>query len=114
MGGMGRTINGSMRNIPVCRPRMWCLSNPSCRGKSSPPFRNRTPLRGGVCGFFGSIMFGTPGFPLSAVPLQEIVDRAASGLYKAKPAKVFPFDEICAAHQCMEANQANGKLVVRV
>jgi NADPH2:quinone reductase len=64
--------------------------------------------------FFGSVMFGTPGFPLSAVPLQEIVDRAASGLYKAKPAKVFPFDEICAAHQCMEANQANGKLVVRV
>ena len=64
--------------------------------------------------FFGSFVFGTPGFPLSDVPLQTIVDRAAAGAYQAKPAKVFDFNDIHLAHQLMESNQANGKLVVRV
>lgn len=36
--------------------------------------------------FFGSFVFGSPEFPLSDVPLQDIVDRVASGHYKAKPA----------------------------
>lgn len=63
--------------------------------------------------FFGSFMFGTPEFPLSDVPLQTIVERAAAGSYKAKPARVFRFDEICEAHRMMESNQAGGKLVVR-
>jgi NADPH:quinone reductase len=64
--------------------------------------------------FFGSFVFGTSGFPLSDVPLQTIVDRAAAGAYQAKPAKVFDFDDIRLAHRLMESNQANGKLVVRV
>jgi NADPH2:quinone reductase len=64
--------------------------------------------------FFGSFMFGAPGFPLADVPLQAIVDHAATGAYQAKPARVFRFDEIREAHRVMESNQANGKLVVRV
>jgi NADPH:quinone reductase-like Zn-dependent oxidoreductase len=64
--------------------------------------------------FFGSFVFGTPEFPLSDVPLQAIVDRVASGSYKAKPAKVFPFDQVQDAHRLMESNQANGKIVVIV
>ena len=64
--------------------------------------------------FFGSFVFGTPGFPVSDVPLQAIVDKAAAGIYKAKPARVFQFDEIHEAHQAMESNQANGKMVVRI
>jgi NADPH:quinone reductase len=64
--------------------------------------------------FFGSFMFGTPEFPLSDVPLQEMVDRAATGAYKAKPAKVFRFEDIQEAHRLIESNQANGKLVVRL
>ncbi len=64
--------------------------------------------------FFASIVFGTPRFPLSEVPLQAMIDRAASGLYKAKPAKVFRFEEIQDAHRLMEANRANGKVVVRL
>jgi NADPH:quinone reductase len=64
--------------------------------------------------FFGSFMFGSPEFPLSDVPLQTIVDRVAAAEYKAKPARVFSFDEIQEAHRVMEANRANGKLVVRV
>ena len=64
--------------------------------------------------FFGSFMFGTPGFPLSDVPLQGIVDRVAAGTYTAKPARVFRFDEIAEAHRVMESSTANGKLVVRI
>jgi len=64
--------------------------------------------------FFGSFVFGTPEFPLSDIPFQTIVDRVANGTYKAKPARVFCFDQIQEAHRVMEANQANGKLVVRV
>ncbi|HET9375984.1 MAG TPA: zinc-binding dehydrogenase, partial [Chthoniobacterales bacterium] len=62
--------------------------------------------------FFGSFMFGQPLFPLSEVPLQQIIDRAGSGVYQAKPAKVFRFEEIQEAHRLIESNQANGKLVI--
>jgi NADPH2:quinone reductase len=64
--------------------------------------------------FFGSFMFGAPEFPLSDVPLQDIVDRVADGSYKAKPARVFRFEEIAEAQRTMESNRANGKLVVRL
>lgn len=64
--------------------------------------------------FFGSFVFGNPEFPLSDIPFQAIVDRAATGSYKAKPAQVFRFEEIQQAHRVMESNQANGKLVVRL
>ncbi len=63
---------------------------------------------------FASFMFGTPGFPLSDIPLQTIVDRVASGTYRAKPSKIFEFAEIAEAHRLMESNRANGKIVVRV
>jgi NADPH:quinone reductase len=33
---------------------------------------------------------------------------------KAKPAKVFGFEEIQDAHRLMESNQAGGKIVVRL
>lgn len=33
--------------------------------------------------FFGSFVFGTPGFPLSDVPLQEIAEQVAEGRLKA-------------------------------
>jgi NADPH:quinone reductase-like Zn-dependent oxidoreductase len=59
-------------------------------------------------------MFGASGFPLSDVPLQAIVDRVTTGIYKAKPARVFGFHEIGEAHRVMESSEANGKLVVRV
>lgn len=64
--------------------------------------------------FFGSFVYGAPEFPLSDVPLQTIVDRAAAGVYKAKPVHVFSFDQIEEAHRLMDSNQANGKIVVTV
>jgi NADPH:quinone reductase len=62
--------------------------------------------------FFGSFVFGTPGFPLSDVPLQQIAADAAAGRLDVKPARIFRFDEIHEAHRVMEANEARGKMVV--
>ena|ERR1700742_4873169 len=61
---------------------------------------------------FGSFVFGTPGFPLSDVPLQSIANDIVAGRYAAEPSKVFRFEEIHEVHRLMEANEANGKMVV--
>lgn len=62
--------------------------------------------------FFGSFVFGTPGFPLSDVPLQRIAGQVADGELDAKPSRVFSFDQIREAHRVMEAGGAGGKMVV--
>jgi NADPH:quinone reductase len=64
--------------------------------------------------FFGSFVFGEPGFPLSDVPLQKIAQQVAAGRLKAKPARVFGFEEIREAHRIMESGEAGGKMVVVV
>ena len=64
--------------------------------------------------FFGSFVFGTPGFPLSDVPLQAIAGDVVAGRYKAKPSRVFRFEDIREAHRVMDAHQADGKMVVVV
>lgn len=62
--------------------------------------------------FFGSFVFGTPGFPLSDVPLAEIAQQVADGRLEAKPSRVFSFDQIHEAHRVMESGDAGGKMVV--
>jgi NADPH:quinone reductase len=62
--------------------------------------------------FFGSFVFGTPGFPLSDVPLQDIARQVADGELDAKPSHIFSFDQIREAHRVMEAGEADGKIVV--
>ncbi|MGP3938199.1 zinc-binding dehydrogenase [Streptomyces sp. 6N106] len=62
--------------------------------------------------FFGSFVFGTPGFPLSDVPLQAIAEQVAAGRLKAKPSRVFRFEDIHEAHRVMEAGEGRGKMVV--
>lgn len=62
--------------------------------------------------FFASFMLGTPHFPLSSIPMQDIIERVADGSYKAKPVKVFNFEQIADAHRLMESSNANGKIVV--
>lgn len=64
--------------------------------------------------FFGSFVFGTPGFPLSDVPLHCIAKDVAAGRLAAKPSRVFKFEEIREAHRVMEANEAKGKMVAVV
>ncbi|WP_224367387.1 zinc-binding alcohol dehydrogenase family protein [Hyalangium versicolor] len=62
--------------------------------------------------FFGSFVFGTPGFPLSDVPLHQIAADAAAGRLDVKPVRTFRFEEIREAHRVMEANEARGKMVI--
>jgi NADPH:quinone reductase len=62
--------------------------------------------------FASALVTGSAEFPLSEIPFQAIVDRVAAGQYKAKPARVFRFDQIQEAHRAMEAGAFSGKLVV--
>jgi NADPH:quinone reductase-like Zn-dependent oxidoreductase len=64
--------------------------------------------------FASAIVTGTAEFPLAEIPFQDIVDRVASGTYRAKPAKVFRLEDIQAAHRLMESSEAGGKIVIRV
>jgi NADPH:quinone reductase-like Zn-dependent oxidoreductase len=64
--------------------------------------------------FASALVTGSSEFPLSEIPFQDIVDRVAAGTYKAKPARVFGFDDIQQAHRVIESGEAGGKLVVRL
>ncbi|MTE16239.1 zinc-binding dehydrogenase [Nocardia aurantiaca] len=80
-----------------------------------PEFDPIADLPSGVqLSFFGSFVFGTPGFPLSAVPLADLVAKAEAGAYHAKPVRTFTFDEIVRAHEVMESGTAGGKMTVAV
>jgi len=59
-------------------------------------------------------VYGQPGHPLADVPMQKIVDRAALGIYRARPVRVLDFTEIVEGHRLLEAGTARGKIVVRV
>jgi NADPH:quinone reductase len=48
----------------------------------------------------------------SKILMQQIVDLVADGTYQARPARVFPSEQIADAHRLMESNSANGKIVV--
>jgi NADPH:quinone reductase len=62
--------------------------------------------------FASALVIGTPEFPVSDIPFQAIIERVAKRTYKAKPARIFRFEEIQEAHRIMEANEAGGKIVV--
>lgn len=62
--------------------------------------------------FFASFALGSKDYPVAEIPLQTMVEKAEKGIYKARPSKVFTFDQLPDAHRLMEANQANGKIVV--
>jgi NADPH:quinone reductase-like Zn-dependent oxidoreductase len=60
-----------------------------------PDFNPLLQMSSGVhFSFFGSFVFGTPGFPLSDVPLQQIAADAAAGRLDVKPSRIFRFEEI--------------------
>jgi NADPH:quinone reductase-like Zn-dependent oxidoreductase len=93
-----------------------CIAGFLGGGEPIPAFNPLLQMPSGVqLSFFASAFtFGNADYPLSNIPFQAIVDRVAAGAYKAKPARTFRFEEIQDAHRCMEANQANGKIVVVV
>jgi NADPH:quinone reductase-like Zn-dependent oxidoreductase len=80
-----------------------------------PDFNPLLQMSSGVhFSFFGSFVFGKPGFPLSDVPLQKIANDVAARRYNSKPVRVFRFEEIREAHKLMESGKAGGKMVVRL
>ncbi len=65
--------------------------------------------------FYGSaFVLGTSAFPLTEIPLTQMIGNAENGIYQAKPARVFGFDDIVEAHRVMESGQAGGKMTVSV
>ncbi|WP_035840735.1 zinc-binding dehydrogenase [Kitasatospora azatica] len=79
-----------------------------------PDFDPLADLPSGVrLSFFGSaFVLGTPEFPLTDVPLDEIYAKVSAGALRARPTRVFRFEEIVDAHRVMEAGTALGKMVV--
>jgi NADPH:quinone reductase-like Zn-dependent oxidoreductase len=64
--------------------------------------------------FASAFAFGSASHPLSAIPFQEFVNKAATAVYRSAPSRVFAFEEIVEAHRLMESNLAGGKIVVTV
>ncbi|WP_202798815.1 zinc-binding dehydrogenase [Saccharopolyspora spinosa] len=87
-----------MSGLPCLR--IWARSELSWRART---FQSGSPT---------SFVFGAPGFPLSDVPLQTIAEEVAAGRLKAKPSRVFGFEDVLEGHRVMEAGEAKGKLVV--
>jgi NADPH:quinone reductase-like Zn-dependent oxidoreductase len=53
-------------------------------------------------------------FPLADIPLPQMIAKAETGRYRAKPVRVFGFDDIVEAHRAREDGLAAGKMVVAV
>lgn len=51
---------------------------------------------------------------ISQAELQGYLNDIAKGEIEIRRGPVFPFEELVAAHQAMDANRANGKMVVKV
>jgi NADPH:quinone reductase len=64
--------------------------------------------------FASAFALGDEYFPITDVPLQQLIEKVERGAFKANPARVFAFDEIAEAHRLMDAGEAGGKLVVSV
>lgn len=60
----------------------------------------------------GLTTYGGSADDLMRTPLQEIVDKLATGRMTLKLGPNFAIDDIALAHRCMEDNRAGGKIVV--
>jgi len=62
---------------------------------------------------FHSKMLGSPAFPVSGIPLQDIVSKIEQGAWDAKPSLVFKYEDIQSAHRMLDSQAAGGKMVVK-
>ncbi|KIW10594.1 hypothetical protein PV08_11558 [Exophiala spinifera] len=62
---------------------------------------------------FHSKVLGTAEFPLSRIPLQEIVDKIEKKAWDAKPTYVFDWRDIRKAHELLDSHNAGGKIVAK-
>ncbi|KAI5463652.1 chaperonin 10-like protein [Mariannaea sp. PMI_226] len=79
-----------------------------------PNFNPMVEMKPGVhFSLFHSKVLGSPEFPLSGIPLQEIVSKIERGAWNAKPTHVFEFRDIRKAHETLDSHNAGGKIVVK-
>ena len=64
--------------------------------------------------FASAFVLGTEAYPLSSIPMRDIVAKTAAGAYQAKPVYVFRFDQMHEAHHRLESGDAGGKMVALV
>ena len=62
---------------------------------------------------FHSKVLGSPEFPLSGIPLQEVVRKIEEGKWDARPAKVFEYADIVNAHRALDSHDVGGKIVMK-
>lgn len=62
---------------------------------------------------FHSKVLGSPEFPMSAVPLQEIVSKIQDKAWNATPTHVFDHHDIVKAHEMLDSHEAGGKIAIR-
>lgn len=62
---------------------------------------------------FHSKVLGIPSFPLSGIPLQDIVRKIENGAWDAKPTHVFDWKDIRKAHEVLDSHNAGGKIVIK-
>ncbi|KAM0722097.1 hypothetical protein Q7P37_001538 [Cladosporium fusiforme] len=79
-----------------------------------PDFNPMVQMESGVhFSLFHSKVLGTPGFPISGFPLQEILRKIEKGEFDARPTQVFEFRDIVNAHVILDSHNAGGKIVVK-
>ncbi|KAJ3878968.1 hypothetical protein F5051DRAFT_460214 [Lentinula edodes] len=57
-------------------------------------------------------VLGSRDFPLSGIPMQEIIQKIEAGKWDAKPARVFEYSDIQNAHRALDSHNTKGKIVV--
>ncbi|KAL9625380.1 MAG: hypothetical protein Q9160_000443 [Pyrenula sp. 1 TL-2023] len=62
---------------------------------------------------FHSKVLGSPDFPISGIPLQQIIQKIENGAWDASPTHVFEYSDIHRAHRLLDSHEAGGKIVVR-
>jgi NADPH2:quinone reductase len=62
--------------------------------------------------FHGKVL-GGPDFPLSKIPMQDIVRKLENGAWNAKPTYTFEYKDIQSAHRMLDSYDAGGKIVVK-
>ncbi len=93
----------------VKRGGMVCVAG-SLSGWMIPDFQPVAMIPSGtrLTAFHSNDIKGSAG----AAALQQVIRDVEAGVYRPNVDRVFPLDDIVAAHRYMEGNQATGKLVV--